>query len=205
VFSKSCSMYHAVVQVSALSELCSPARHPPLPPLPTQEARQLDKQGIIHHVHCVQGHHSTSCGRTHCARLRQRPIPLSSADRGFVSKKASISRVRFPESNPCPAVTSPAQKPTAAQLLAVSYATSCTATARPEGSSLPAQAASHSAAVAVLHATDGPPAQQHTQRSTAQQSAEDVAQPPICPAHTTASAHAWPPLSSAAMYAHGCP
>lgn len=39
-----------------------------------------------------------------------------------------------------------------------SYAASCTpATARPLGSSRPAQAASHSAAVAVLHATLGPP------------------------------------------------
>jgi hypothetical protein len=42
------------------------------------------------------------------------------------------------------------------------YASSWTATARPEGSSLPAQAASHSAAVAVLHAIEGPPAQQST-------------------------------------------
>mmetsp|Transcript_4497 Transcript_4497/g.7584 ORF Transcript_4497/g.7584 Transcript_4497/m.7584 type:complete len:111 (-) Transcript_4497:1611-1943(-) len=38
------------------------------------------------------------------------------------------------------------------------YASSCTpATERPEGSSLPAQLASHSAAVAVEQATEGPP------------------------------------------------
>lgn len=78
------------------------------------------------------------------------------------SMSASHGGLRVPTVQSTPSRHNPRfQSPGLHQLLAAaataSYARSCTATARPEGSSLPAQAASHSAAVAVLHATDGPP------------------------------------------------
>lgn len=151
----------------------------------------------------VQRHITARAVASHTAHAS---TPTSSAG-GFVPRNQAFhtsvpvpQHKKGPPTLPSPA---PHSTSTAAQLLAVSYANSCTATARPEGSSLPAQAASHSAAVAVLHATDGPPAQQHTQHSTAHQSVGVDAQPPVClTQHACLPTAAHPSISSGA---YACP